>query len=71
MYYWKALKMQNQKENQLTKKQLKDYYSKELTIYDAEEKVVNGTSFETNLINVLTNIELTLASLLEIKKNLK
>ena len=69
--YWKALKIQNKNENQLSKKQIKDYYSKELTIYDAEEKVVNGTSFETNLINVLTNIELTLASLLEIKKNLK
>ncbi len=66
--YWKALKIQNKNENQLSKKQIKDYYSKELTIYDAEEKVVNGTSFETNLINVLTNIELTLASLLEIKK---
>ena len=66
--YWKALKMQNQNEKQLTKKQIKDYYSKELTLYDTEEKVINGVSFETNLINVLTNIELTLASLLEIKK---
>lgn len=67
--YWKALKMQNQNEKQLAKKQIKDYSSKELTLFDTEEKVVNGTSFETNLINVLTNIELTLASLLEIKKN--
>ena len=63
---WKA---QNQNSKQLTKKQIKDYYSKELTLFDTEEKAVNSISFEQNLINVLTNIELTLASLLEIKKN--
>ncbi len=63
---WKA---QNQNEKQLTKKQIKDYYSKELTLFDAEEKAVNSVSFEQSLINVLTSIELTLASLLEIKKN--
>ncbi len=63
---WKA---QNQNTHQLTKKQIKDYYSKELTLFDAEEKAVNNVSFEQDLINILTNIELTLASLLEIKKN--
>ena len=62
-------KTQNQNTQQLTKKQIKDYYSKELTLFDTEEKAVNSISFEQNLINVLTNIELTLASLLEIKKN--
>ena len=59
---WKA---QNQNTQQLNK----DYYSKELTLFDTEEKAVNSISFEQSLINVLTNIELTLASLLEIKKN--
>ena len=63
---WKA---QNQNTQQLTKKQIKDYYFRELTLFDAEEKAVNSISFEQSLINVLTNIELTLASLLEIKKN--
>ena len=62
---WKA---QNQNTQQLTKKQIKDYYSKELTLFDTEEKAVNSVSFEQSLINVLTNIELTLASLLENKK---
>ena len=68
MNEWKA---QNQNAKQLTKKQIKDYYSKELTLFDAEEKAVNSVNFEKDVINVLTNIELTLASLLEIKKNLK
>ena len=69
MNNWKALKAQSQNSNQLTKKTIKDYYSKELTLFDAEEKAVNSVNFEQNLINVLTNIELTLASLLENKKN--
>ncbi len=62
-------KTQNQNSKQLTKKQIKDYYSKELTLFDTEEKVVNNFDFENRLINVLTSIELTLASLLENKKN--
>ncbi len=66
---WKALKAQDQNTQQLTKKQIKDYYSKELILFDTEEKAANNVSFEQSLINVLTNIELTLASLLEIKKN--
>ena len=69
MNNWKTLKAQSQNSKQLTKKTIKDYYSKELTLFDAEEKVVNSVNFEQNLINVLTNIELTLASLLENKKN--
>ena len=66
MNEWKA---QNQNSNKLTKKQIKDYYSKELTLFDAEEKAANSVNFEQNLINVLTNIELNLANLLENKKN--
>ena len=69
MNNWKTLKAQSQNSKQLTKKTIKDYYSKELTLFDTEEKAVNSVSFEQSLINVLTNIELTLASLLEIKKN--
>ena len=63
---WKA---QNQNAQQLNKKQIKDYYSKELTLFDAEEKAVNNVSFGQDLINILTNIELTLASLLRNKKD--
>ena len=62
---WKA---QNKKTKQLTKKQIKDYYSRELTLFDVKEKAVNNVSFGQDLINILTNIELTLASLLENKK---
>ena len=62
---WKA---QNQNTQQLNKKQIKNYYSRELTLFDAEEKAVNNVSFGQDLINILTNIELTLASLLENKK---
>ena len=70
-----------QKQKEMISNSIKNNYLKELTKFDTEEKDEENKNnnndeeenrskqrFEYSLINVLTNIELTLASMLEINK---